>query len=226
MRSLYLGIIVATFMGCSSVNSAKQESTDFTLYYPEVNTDPVVYTGSIFDNGNALYPTRRMYMAGEIKVGDVITVVLNESAQAKRNANINTERSSSNDVLGASQASALFPAGDFYNGLDTAGSSLSSDGSGIASQSASLTGSISAVVVDVMNNGNLIIIGEKRLTLSEGSEVIRVKGVVRPEDIQPNNTVNSRRIANAQISYSGSGELARAVKPAWGMRVLFGMWPF
>jgi len=77
-----------------------------------------------------------------------------------------------------------------------------------------------------MANGNLVILGEKRLTLSEGSEIIRVRGVVRPEDVQPNNTINSRRIANAQFSYSGTGELSRAVKQPWGQRVLMGIWPF
>jgi flagellar L-ring protein precursor FlgH len=77
-----------------------------------------------------------------------------------------------------------------------------------------------------MDNGNLVILGEKRLTLTEGSEVIEVRGVIRPEDIQPNNTVLSRRIANAEISYSGSGDLARAVRPAWGTRVFMGLWPF
>jgi flagellar L-ring protein precursor FlgH len=220
-------LIVSIFQAsCSSTDTDNAATTDFDLYYPETPLANSIVTGSIFDNGNALYPTRRMYMAGQIKVGDLITVVLNESAQASRNAGLTAERTSANDVLGTPQANALFPAGEFYQDLVTTGSSLSSDGTGTARQSASLTGSISAVVVDVMDNGNLIIVGEKRLTLSEGSEIIRVKGVVRPEDIQPNNTVNSRRIANAQISYSGNGELARAVKPAWGMRVLFGLWPF
>jgi len=77
-----------------------------------------------------------------------------------------------------------------------------------------------------MENGNLIIIGEKQLTLTEGTETIHVKGVIRPEDIQPNNTILSRRIANAQFSYSGSGDLARAVKVPIGLGALFGIWPF
>jgi flagellar L-ring protein precursor FlgH len=167
-----------------------------------------------------------MYMAGEVKVGDIITVVLNESAQASRNTGLTAERTTENDVIGTNQASAIFPAGQFFNDLNTSGSTLSSKGTGAANQSATLWGSISAVVVDVMANGNLVILGEKRLTLSEGSEIIRVRGVVRPEDVQPNNTINSRRIANAQISYSGTGELSRAVKQPWGQRVIMGIWPF
>jgi flagellar L-ring protein precursor FlgH len=77
-----------------------------------------------------------------------------------------------------------------------------------------------------MENGNLIVFGEKQLELNEGSEYIRVRGVIRPEDIQPNNTVLSRRLANAQFSYSGVGELARATKGPWGVKALYGLWPF
>jgi flagellar L-ring protein precursor FlgH len=77
-----------------------------------------------------------------------------------------------------------------------------------------------------MPNGNLIIFGEKRLALNEGSEVISVRGVVRPDDIQPNNTVLSRRLAAAEFSYSGDGELTRATRTSWGSKLLFDLWPF
>jgi flagellar L-ring protein precursor FlgH len=212
--------------GCASVPREKSAETDFTLYYPEESANEPIKTGAIYANGTNLFPTRRMYMAGEVKVGDIITVVLNESAQASRNTGLTAERTTENDVIGANQAAAITPGGQFFNGINTAGSTLSSTGTGTANQSASLWGSISAVVVDVMANGNLVILGEKRLTLSEGSEIIRVRGVVRPEDVQPNNTINSRRIANAQFSYSGTGELSRAVKQPGGQRVIMGIWPF
>ena len=120
---------------------------------------------------------------------------------------LSTERTTSNDVIGDEQRNALFPAGEFFSTINGGGSSLSSNGTGTAGQSASLNGSISAIVVDVMANGNLVVFGEKQLELNEGSEYIRVRGVIRPEDIQPNNTVLSRRLANAQFSYSGAGEL-------------------
>ena len=68
--------------------------------------------------------------------------------------------------------------------------------------------------------------GEKKLDLSEGSEVIRVAGIVRTEDIAPNGTVFSRRLANAQISYVGSGELDNANRVPWGTSLLFKLWPF
>ena len=77
-----------------------------------------------------------------------------------------------------------------------------------------------------MPNGNLVVFGEKQLGLNEGREMIVVKSVIRPEDIMPNNTVLSTRLANAQFSYSGVGELARATKAQWGVNVLFSLWPF
>ena len=82
------------------------------------------------------------------------------------------------------------------------------------------------MVVEVLGNGNLVIIGEKQLALTEGSEFIQVKGIIRPADIQPDNTILSHRIANAQISYRGSGELASATKTAWLTSLLYNFWPF
>ncbi|MDA0687548.1 MAG: flagellar basal body L-ring protein FlgH [Proteobacteria bacterium] len=208
------------------MTSPVAQQTDFQFTYPEPSPKTAVVTGSIMDNGVGLFPTKRIYQAGQIRVGDIITVILDETAQASRTNGITAERESSNDVLGAAQAEALFSGDSFFDGISTGGSTLSSVGTGVSDQSASLRGSITAAVVDVLANGNLVILGEKELTLTEGSEVIRVKGLVRPEDIQPNNTVLSHRIASAQISYSGTGDLARAIKPGWGTKILFGLWPF
>jgi flagellar L-ring protein FlgH len=201
-------------------------TSDFELVYPSDPPPARISTGSIMDNGGHLYPSRRIYQSGQVKVGDIITVLLDEAAQASRTSGLSAERETSNNILGINQADAILPGSGFFQGLSTAGSSVSTNGSGTADQSALLTGSISAAVVDIMNNGNLVILGEKNLTLTEGSEFIRVRGVIRPEDIQPDNTVLSRRIANAQFSYSGSGDLARAVKAPAGIRTLFSLWPF
>ena len=222
-----LWLCVLALWGCTGLQQTRDPlASDFLLTYPEPKETAVVRTGSIMDNGIGLYPSRRAYQSGDIRIGDVIMVLLDETAQASRTTGLTAERESSNSVLGASQAEAMFPGSSFFNDLPTGGASVSSTGSGVAGQSASLRGSISAVVVDVMANGKLIILGQKQLTLTEGDEVIQVKGVIRPEDIQPDNTVLSRRIANAQISYSGSGDLARAVNPGWGVKMLFGLWPF
>ena len=87
-------------------------------------------------------------------------------------------------------------------------------------------GSITVTVIEILANGNLVVRGEKKLGLSEGTEVIQVAGVIRPQDVGPNGTVNSLRLANAQISYRGSGDLASASKPGWGTTGLMKFWPF
>jgi flagellar L-ring protein precursor FlgH len=89
-----------------------------------------------------------------------------------------------------------------------------------------LTGSVAVSVVEVMPNGNLVLRGEKQLALTEGSEIIQVAGIIRPDDVAPNNTVQSRRLANAQIAYRGSGDLANATKAGWGTSTLLKIWPF
>ena len=126
-----------------------------------------------------------------------------------------TSRTTLNDAIGENQKNSIvnklgFGVG-FFDGVKTDGSNLSSDGNGSAGQAASLTGSISAMVVEVLSNGNLVIVGEKQLALTEGSEFIRLKGIIRPSDIQPDNTVLSQRIASAQISYRGTGGLVSGI---------------
>ena len=85
---------------------------------------------------------------------------------------------------------------------------------------------MAVTVTQVLSNGNLVVRGEKVLDLSEGSETIRVAGIVRSEDIAPNGTVFSRRLANAQIAYTGTGDLANANKVPWGTGILMKLWPF
>ena len=77
-----------------------------------------------------------------------------------------------------------------------------------------------------MPNGNLVLRGEKLVALSEGSELIQVSGIVRPEDIAPNNTVLSRRLANAQISYRGLGDESAASRAGWGTSAILKFMPF
>jgi len=226
-RNLAIFLIVPALVSCAAaVPGDSQMDSEFELIYPGLSAEAPISTGSIMDNGIKLYPSSRLHQSGQVNVGDLITVLLNEAAQASRSSGLTAERETSNNILGLNQANAILPSSSFFENVTTSGSSVSSNGGGTADQSAVLTGSISAVVIDVMQNGNLVIMGEKQLTLTEGTEVIRVRGVIRPEDIQPDNTVLSRRIANAQFSYSGSGDLARATRTPAGIRTLFSLWPF
>ncbi len=227
MRSISVTLLSIIFLigGCAS-KPQLNPSSEFAPIQPIPKAEELRITGGIFDNGNALLGSKRTYRVGDLKVGDLVTVILTESTQASRSNNVSTSRASTNDVIGLNQAKGLLPGGRFFDGIKTDGSTITNTGTGATGQNASLVGSVASTVVDVMSNGNLIIFGEKQLALTEGSEFIQLKGVIRPSDIQPDNTVLSNRIANAQFSYRGTGDLANGSKPGWGTRLLYKAWPF
>lgn len=155
-------------------------------------------------------------------VGDVLTVVLVERTNAKKSASTSSKKDNSLDVGVPSL---------FGQEISKAGASLDASrsfaGGGDSSQSNQLDGNLTVTVVERLANGNLRIAGEKRLRLNQGDETIRVSGIVRPVDINPDNTLLSSRIAEARITYSGSGSLADANAQGWLTRI-FGSpwWPF
>ena len=100
-------------------------------------------------------------------------------------------------------------------------------GKGAADQSNSLSGNISVTVVDVLPNGNLNVRGEKRVTLNQGDEFIRLSGIVRPVDINSSNIITSDKVADVTIMYVGEGAMADASKMGWLARIVQSPWfPF
>jgi len=205
----------AWLSGCAINEPVLAPSPAFAPTMP-VADPPRLATGSIFAGGvDDWFGRKRQY-----RVGDVLTVVLQERTAASRSALTDTSR--------AAEISATAPT---PNGLlskfNLGGeSTLRSEGKGRADQTAELTGAISVTISEVLPNGNLVIRGEKQLALSEGSEFVQVAGIVRPEDVAPDGSVQSRRLANAQIAYRGTGELANAAKGGWGTQLLHRLWPF
>ena len=108
----------------------------------------------------------------------------------------------------------------------TAGTNRTFSGAGNAAQSNSFTGSLAVTVIRVFPNGNMEVAGQKEITLNNGNEYVRVKGIVRPEDISATNIVSSTRLADAQIRYTGSGHLADASKPGWLSQFMRAISPF
>lgn len=222
MKLLLTPLLAAACCACSVLPPEPlAHSKGFTPVFPVEQRPPQLATGAIY-NGQQ---SERFFGRGRsFQVGDVITVLLNESTQAARSQNGTVSRTASNDIPSLSPN---FLKGLFQGGTDKLGSSsIKNEGVGKADQTASLTGSIAVSVIDVMSNGNLVLRGEKQLALSEGSEIIQVGGIVRPDDIAPNNTVQSRRLANAQITYRGTGDMATATRAGWGTSLLLKLWPF
>lgn len=211
--------LALTLVGCAS--KPKMADAEFAPMVQIPVEAPPAATGSIYNGGrnDNWFGRKRDY-----KVGDIITVILNEETQADRRNSTTATRETSNDVMEG--LAPKLPFNKALNGLPLTGSTIESNGTGTAAQRATLRGSIAATVTQVLPNGNLVVRGEKQLDLSEGSEVIRVAGIVRTDDVGPDGTVFSRRLANAQISYTGTGDLASAAKVPWGTGFLMKLWPF
>lgn len=229
---LRIGALLALLSGCASMQQAP--SADYRASYPPVAQPPVATNGAIYQSGYG------MALFEDIKarrIGDTITIVLQERTQASKDAK--TETSKENDIsianptlLGSTpefNAPGILPLAS--NRGNTLAAELSSDqefkGEGTSSQGNSLTGNITVTVADVLPNGNLVVRGEKWLTLNQGDEYIQISGIVRPIDVRADNTVLSGQVADARITYSGKGMVADSNKMGWLSRFFASaIWPF
>ncbi len=230
MRSFSVLALVtgaALLAGCATLTSLDDLPPRDESHAPvaplAADQPPPPATGAIFRAGTGSPLVGKVRRFGP---GDVITVILNESTQANRAATANVSRAATNDVVPSGLTARLPIASRTLTGINLNSASVESKGEGSADQSASLTGSVTVTVVEVQPNGNLVVRGEKRLSLTQGSEMIQVSGIVRPEDVAPNNTVQSRRLANANFVYQGGGELGSVARSGWGTRAILKHWPF
>jgi flagellar L-ring protein precursor FlgH len=214
---------VVLIAGCAAVDPVPVPPPRFAAVQPPELQTPRGATGSIY---NAVQSDNMFGRGRNFQVGDVITVLLDERTQGSRSTSTNVSREAKNNVVPTGLAGRIAGNRIGLNGLNLNDASTKSAGTGTADQTASLSGSLAVSVVEVLPNGNLVVRGEKQLSLSEGSEVIQISGVIRPADVSPNNTVLSRRLAHSQIAYRGSGDLAAASSPGWGTKILNRVWPF
>ena len=219
LSSLSLAIAVAAVLaGCSTkVQEAASSNFDPVYPMPSETVQSGFPTGTIYSPQKAgLFATDRRAS----RVGDILTVAFSESFQATKSQNAGSEKSSSYQMQ--------LPTAKPFDGLGpelSNSTTQSFTGSGTAAQSNSLTGLVSVHVVRVLPGDNLEILGQKKLTLNNGDEYIRVHGIVRPEDITSDNVVQSDRIANAEITYIGAGDVADTGQQGWLSRVLTAVSP-
>lgn len=224
IKSIGVIYIMMLMVGCTSVlNPPIADDPYYAPVYPDPKPMQLDITGSMYQagQGHGLYSDLRAH-----KVGDIITVVLEESTQASKSVNNAIKKGSDLSLdpikaLGGNVTSKSLPIDLSYK------DNMSTSRNSAADQSNSLSGNITANVLKVLDNGNLLIRGEKWITINNGEEFIRLTGMVRAQDIQPDNTVQSTRIANARIQYSGTGTFANAQKVGWLGKFLFSSWwPF
>ncbi len=196
-----------------------QKQLDVEPTYPPDVVAPPKRNGTIYQSGYemSLYQDRIAH-----HVGDVLTIRLEESTNGAKKAKTKTNKKAIdnfavNQAFGANLSNGL--------SLDTA-TDQQFDGNGESNQENTLTGTISVTVTKLMSNGSMLVSGESWLTINFGKEYVQLSGIVREEDIDPDNTVSSRRVAHAKITYSGSGQVANTSRGGAITQLFFKMFPF
>jgi flagellar L-ring protein precursor FlgH len=212
---------VFVLSGCAT---APYEMTDFEPIVRPVAPKPAIYNNGSLFQGNTLsmFQDPKPY-----RIGDILTIKLQESTSASKKAGTSSKK---DDTI-SMPTPTIFGANPTFNGQDILAMDIAPArefaGEADSSQSNSLTGEITVTVVDILPNNNLVVQGEKWFTLNQGKEYIRISGVVRPQDVLPNNSISSSKLADAQIAYSGEGFLADANNQGWLGQFLNGKWwPF
>lgn len=215
-------IVAVSTMGCSTSSTISDPA--YATVRP-VDSKPLpIDTGSIYKSG---YGIKLFEDSKATKVGDILTVVLQEKTNASKTAKTTTKKDSDVNVA----APIVLGKGVLKNGVPLFQTELGAqrkfEGEGDSTQSNSLTGTISVTVSEVLSNGNMVIRGEKLITLNTGVEHIRLSGIVRAQDITPDNTVKSSQIANARIVYGGEGPIAEVNRKGWFQQFTdSSWWPF
>jgi flagellar L-ring protein precursor FlgH len=161
------------------------------------------------------------------RIGDVLTITLQEQTNASKSATTTTKKTTTEAMAAPTLLGAPFT----VHGRNILSNNLNDattfDGEGNSAQSNVLTGSISVTVTKRFGNGNLLVRGLKWITINQGREYIRIQGIVRPVDIEPDNSVPSTLVADAVIAYGGQGTLADANTKGWLARFFDSKWmPF
>ena len=162
-------------------------------------------------------------------VGDLLTVTVNITDKANienetQRSRTNKEDSGITDFIGAktiTQANKILP-----GRILTADSTASSDGKGSVQRQEALQTNVAAVVTQVLPNGNLVVEGKQEIRVNFEVRELVVAGIVRPEDIQSDNTIDSSKIAQARIAYGGRGQIMDVQQPRYGQQVMDVLLPF
>lgn len=194
------------FAAVRPVATPVPERTDGAIYNPQTNI--VLYED---------YKARR--------VGDILTVRLEEQTDAEKETETVVSKQNGynmqNPTVFGTQPQFSLPGGlplantDNNNLAFSLNSNTDFEGEGESEQNNFLSGDITVSVVEVLANGNMLVRGEKIVTINQGNEYVRLSGMISPRDIDANNTISSKRIADAQIAYTGDGATQDANVMGW-----------
>jgi len=208
----------------SEVNNPTARPGYKPVQMPMPAMQPASYNpNSLWRNGSrAFFKDQRAH-----QIGDILTVTVNFADKANianetQRSRANTEDSGITNFFGQHKVFSVPVPGRIF----TADSTASSDGKGSVQRQEALTTNIAGVVTQVLPNGNLVIEGKQEIRVNFEMRELIVAGIVRPEDIQSDNTIDSSKIAQARISYGGRGQITDVQQPRYGQQVLDVLLPF
>lgn len=226
-KSVVLIVSIALLSGCAATTIHKKKPMANDPDYAPVSAKSLNEIPNI--NGGLYQTSYNLSLFSDQRarrIGDIITVILSENTQSKKSAATNLKKDSSADFSPTNVLGSVPVFNRLTMGMDL-DSSRSFNGAGDSDRSNSLMGTITVTVSNILPNGVLEVRGEKWLTLNQGDEYIRIKGLIRPGDISPQNTIYSGKLADARISFGGIGDIADANEQGWFTRFLSSSWwPF
>jgi flagellar L-ring protein precursor FlgH len=221
---LIAAILVSAMSASCSIVPPKRGDEGFTPAMPSYPSVHHRHNGAIFQAGHD------MALFEDIKakrVGDILTVLLVEQTDAKKSATTSTARDTEVSIPDPTVFGGAVTVGGRSILNNSLSSELAFDGSGDSAQSNKLDGNVTVSVVEVLPNKNLVVQGEKWISINQGEEFIRLQGIVRPVDIRPDNTVLSTQVGNTLITYGGTGSLANSNRKGWLAEFFTTVvWPF
>ncbi|KAB7648227.1 flagellar basal body L-ring protein FlgH [Polymorphobacter fuscus] len=204
--ALLASVLSLALSGCADEGFGRAPGVAATLPPPPPPPRPT--SGSLYDPASftSLVGDRRAR-----RVGDLVTILLTERTQARKSATSDASRDS--------QTALALPDASPFNlvpkSLTSGGTKQNFKGAGSAAQDNQLSGAITVTVARVLPGGVLMVAGEKRLTLNRGEEQVQLTGLVRVDDLGPDNSIVSSRVADARIRYSGTGQIADQSRQGW-----------
>ncbi len=213
----------AALAGCTTLpESMPRHNANFAPAPPPYQPPPLHPTGGIYQSHRDL---RLFENLTAHRVGDILTIRLVEETDAAKDADLQIRKQNSI----AASAPILLGQSKIL-GMEWESKAIANKnyrGEGQSTQSNMLKGTVTVTVVEVLPNGNLRVQGEKRLTINDGHEYVRLAGIVRPVDIDADNSVPSTKVADATMMYTGEGAMADAKEVGWLTRFFNSMFfPF
>ncbi len=215
-------VICGSLTACVN-NPPKPDNPYYAPVPPTAMMAPKSNNGAIYQAGFnvSLYEDNKAR-----RVGDILTIVLTENTKASKTAENEIKKESTLTIPQPTLFGEQLEVGGKPLSASLSGGTRDFNGESEATQNNSLSGNITVTVANVLPNGVLQVRGEKWMTLTDGDEYIRISGLVRPQDVTTDNTVDSTRVADARITYSGTGAFHDANVAGWLSKFFFSaLWP-